>query len=420
VIKKDDPLKLWEQDGDMERMREFFGKITDGGKKDQIKQLVLAKLAEEQNQKTKANYEEGSADKPNPSERRKGLVPKFKTAWKNSWERWHWKMALPAVALILLIVIGQTGILGQSGLIILPQTKSASPAGMAANTEPATAAMDGYAANDVSRESFSQPQVKGAPAMSKELSMADAPPIAPPIPGPEPEAPPADSSLPRKITHDLNATLQVDDIESAVDQLNSMAKRLGGYVVDSQMDNQQNNAYANMTIKIPAVQFDGARNGLKEIGKVLNQHLTANDITNQYYDADTRLRNWQAEEQRYLEILKQANTVNDIILVENSLSNIRMQIEQLKGQLKLWDHEVAFSTIQVQLQTKPSPVNVDEPWQPISWHETWEASQNAVLKTISTIWNFFNYLVVGLGYALPLILIGGTGYLIYRQWLKKH
>ena len=174
-----------------------------------------------------------------------------------------------------------------------------------------------------------------------------------------------------------------------------------------------------MTFKIPADKFEGVRSSLAEIGKVLNQHISADDITNQYYDADTRLKNWQAEEQRYLDILRQAKSVNDILSVENSLSNIRMQIEQLKGQLKLWDNEVAYSTIQVQLQTKPNPVRVNEPWQPISWHTTWQAAKNAVLKTISASWNFLNYLVVGLGYALPFLILGGAGYLGYRQWRRK-
>ncbi len=449
MSRQDDPLLLWEQDGDLERMKMFFGGLSSGGDKERIKEMVLVKL--EQNEDAKPGIEQAAVDIPehmvaepkqtvDKPERMMGeritnplsFPGKIKMMGRRVWQRWGWKLALPAMALVLVAFIGQAGLSGQLGKgSFLSQAKT----GSAVSDQSAASAPNYAAKSEEQRQSSSASMADVGAGQSQgstdSLIMADgltpapnnresyATAVVPPIPGPA--VPPADADLPRKITHNLNIALQVENIEPALQKLTDMAQNMGGYIVDSQMDNQQNAAdsAARITLKVPAAKLESARSSLSEIGKVLHQHLIANDITNQYYDADTRLKHWQAEEKRYTDILNQAKTVDDILKVEQALSNIRMQIEQLQGQLKLWNHEVAFSTISLQLQTKPNPVNVDEPWQPVSWGKTWEAAQNAVLKTISSIWNALNYLVVGLGYALPFMILGGAGYFAYLKWRKS-
>ncbi len=422
--KQVDPLRLWEQDGDLELMKKFFNNLSGKDEKERIKQMVLAKLAQDGTRDTQIG--QASRVERDPYKEHASLPARIKGAWQNSWRRWGWKMALPVAAMVLVAVIGQAGLggLGDKQPASSPASQKAT-ANLSVGNSPASENAAGSADSGTGRRSAHSSAATPPTGFGSQASSLGggqtkdkAQVIVPPTP---PAAPPADPSLPRKITRNMSATLQVEKVETAADKLNSLAQSLGGYTVDSQLDNQQDssNAVAHVTFKIPADKFEGVRSSLAEIGKVLNQHISADDITNQYYDADTRLKNWQAEEQRYLDILRQAKSVNDILSVENSLSNIRMQIEQLKGQLKLWDNEVAYSTIQVQLQTKPNPVRVNEPWQPISWHTTWQAAKNAVLKTISASWNFLNYLVVGLGYALPFLVLAGAGYLGYRQWRRK-
>lgn len=470
MTRQDDPLLIWEQDGDLERMKAFFGGLSHSEDKERIKEMVLARLAQDGvkeavfegismsnplHEPGKARQEvdetgpilqepdvpgqlvsepKHSLKEPGRAARLRNLPRNLKTKGQNIWRRWGWKLAFPAAALVLVVFIGQAGLFGEFGRVSFSKAKSGS---MLADQPMEASSPDNAVKSEMQRQD-SQPSTAAGMAgagqpqrssdgqnMTKEFALAQkdstsfATAIVPPVPGPV--VPPADADLPRKIIQNLNATLQVEDIESTLQKLSAMAQTMGGYVVDSQMDNQQNagNSTAHITFKVPAAKFDSARSSLSETGKILTQHLSANDITNQYYDADTRLKHWQAEEKRYTDILNQAKTIEDILRVEEALSNIRMQIEQLQGQLKLWNHEVAFSTIQVQLQTKPNPVKVDEPWQPVAWSKTWEAAQNAVLKTISSIWNTLNYLIVGLGYALPFVILGGAGYLGYRQWRKS-
>jgi len=217
----------------------------------------------------------------------------------------------------------------------------------------------------------------------------------------------------------LTLTLEVATINNSVTQISNEAQQLGGYVVESEQNGSDSQASAHLALKIPADKLNGLRDSLSTWGKILDQHMLANDITNQYYDSQVRLQTLETEEKRYLEILNQAKTVEDVLKVENALSNIRQQIEQLKGQLKLWNNLVDYSTVNLQLVTQQSPnFNVKNPWQPIAWSHTWKATQDAVLKTISSAWNALNYLVVGLGYAFPYLIIGALGWGFYRAWKK--
>lgn len=438
MTRHDDPLLIWEQDGDLERMRVFFGGLSHSTDKERIKEMVLEKLAQSDQPASAAGpilheadkqESEPIAEEPEHLGKEPGRLPSLKnlsrnlkTKGQNVWRRWGWKLALPAAALALVVFIGLGGLPDEFGQMSYSKAQS----GSTLPDQPMTASAPDYGVKSEAQRQDSAPSLAagiagGEPSQRSsdgKNSVFYGTGIVPPVP--EPVVPPAAADLPRKIIQNLNAALQVEDIESSLQKLSDMAQTMGGYVVDSQLDNQQSagNSTAHITFKVPAAQLDSARSGLSETGKILTQHLSANDMTNQYYDADTRLKHWQAEEKRYTDILNQAKTIEDILRVEQALGNIRMQIEQLQGQLKLWNHEVAFSTIQVQLQTKPNPVKVDEPWQPVSWSKTWEAAQNAVLKTISSIWNTLNYLIVGVGYALPFVILGGAGYLGYRQWRK--
>ena len=406
-----DLLKLWEEDGDLEHMKAFFQRFNaDTPQKDRIKQLTQEKLAQTDTLSEsgiEANLETALEADTRPKHSFFGPWLQRLSALRRAW---GFKLAVPVVLLILFVIVGQQGLgihlpglrMGSSTKNVAYDQLAVAPKG-AVSTEmaPAGSAPQGYA-DQSSRSAASGP-----------FGKPDQPIL------PIPEVPPADAGLPRNLTQNLSAVLQVEDVWKSIDTITEQVKVAGGYVIESQQNSAGNSASGWVTAKIPAARLDSFKASFSSWGKVLDQHLTSNDITNQYYDAQTRLAAWETEQQRYLEILKQAKTVNDIIMVENSLANIRQQIEQLKGQLKLWTNQVDYSTVQLQLQTKPSPdVQIDNPWQPVSWLKTWNATKNAVLKTLSSTWNAVNYLFIGIGYAFPYLILAALIWLGYRFWKK--
>ncbi len=377
-----DLRSLWEEDGDLKRVKTYFHTIqSDSEDTEQIKQSIKQKAL-----KIMAT-EEGEV-LPLPS--RVGFVQRMCTKLRALLGLRQWKLGISVIVLAMLVVVGQGVMKGSFNL--LPRMESQAK----------------LAQSEDGRSSFGAQEDSGG---SNTL----------PVPSNPAVVPPADAGIPRKITHDLTLTLEVVAINDSVTLISNEVQQLGGYVVESQQTGSDSQSSAHLSLKIPADKLTGLRDSLSTWGKILNQHMVANDITNQYYDSQVRLQTLETEEKRYLEILNQAKTVEDVLKVENALGNIRQQIEQIKGQLKFWNNIVEYSTVNLQLVTLQGlNLNVKNPWQPISWSNTWQATQDAVLKTISSSWNVFNYLVVGIGYAFPYLIISALGWIAYRVWKKRN
>lgn len=436
--KKTDLTALWEEDGDLQRMKTFFQSIeADSAANEKIKLSVKQKALEKM-----SGLGDSRESKINVFDQEKGISQKVKqkatlsqrirTTLLSVSNFGHWKLGISVAALALFVIIGQQAMNG-SGNILPRMGSSMEKSTQSTGSSPQDgnfnlALQDSMNMNQEIRAKGKMPsngaEEGTAPKAEMQFSM-DSTSAAQnkevlPVPPDQTDAPPADAELARKITHNLDLTLEVSAIKDSVNQISQEVQQLGGYVVTSQQSESDHYSSANLTVKIPSDKLSGLQNSFSAWGKVLDQRLQANDITNEYYDSQARLTILEAEENRYLEILAQAVTVDDVLKVEGALSNVRQQIEQLKGQLKLWNHQVDYSTVTIQIVTRQSPnLNVTNPWQPISWTETWKAAGDAVLKTLSSTWNGLNYLVVGIGYASPYLLLGVLGWSIYKLWRKR-
>ncbi|MCO1603006.1 DUF4349 domain-containing protein [Desulfosporosinus nitroreducens] len=428
---KTDLTALWEEDGDLQRMKAFFQTIEgDIEGNEQIKQSVKQKALEKM-----ASIEDSKQFHVDVNiNEKESLAQRLRSRLLTMSNFGHWKLSLSVVALALFVIIGQEAMNGS--LNIFPRMGSTQKLAQSVGSPPQAADSKGsmemgadsnaktkgvndtFIANDeiAEAQSLQKDSLYSTNTSSDMRENVEIPPLSPD----QPSVPPADTGVSRKIIHDLELTLEVATIKDTVTQISQEVKQLGGYVVTSQQSESDYHSSAQLTVKIPADKLAGLQDTFSAWGKVLEQRLQANDITNQYYDSQARLQILEAEEKRYLEILDKSTTIEDVLKVENSLSNVRQQIEQLKGQLKLWNHQVDYSTVTLQIVTRQSPnLNVTNPWQPISWSETWKAAGDAVLKTLSSTWNGLNYLVVGIGYASPYLLIGALSWILYRVWQKS-
>ncbi|KGK89023.1 hypothetical protein DP73_11590 [Desulfosporosinus sp. HMP52] len=434
-----DLTALWEEDGDLQRMKTFFQSIeVDSAANEKIKLSVKQKALEKMSglgdsRESLINAIDQEKVISQKATQKVTLSQKIRTSLLSMSNFGHWKLGISVAALALFVIIGQEAMNGSGN--ILPrmgssmEEKSTQSAGSSPQDENFNLALqDSMNMNQEIRAKGKMPSNSAeedtAPQAEMQFSM-DSTSAAQnkeilPVPPDQTDAPPADPELARKITHNLDLTLEVAAIKDSVNQISQEVQQLGGYVVTSQQSESDHYSTANLTVKIPSDKLSGMQDSFSAWGKVLDQRLQANDITNEYYDSQARLTILEAEENRYLEILAQAVTVDDVLKVEGALSNVRQQIEQLKGQLKLWNHQVDYSTVTIQIVTRQSPnLDVTNPWQPISWTETWRAAGDAVLKTLSSTWNGLNYLVVGIGYASPYLLVGALGWSIYRLWRKR-
>jgi hypothetical protein len=150
----------------------------------------------------------------------------------------------------------------------------------------------------------------------------------------------------RNLILTANVAMKTQDPWATADKARAIANGLGGDILAMSQTGQGENRSALITLRVPSDRFDEALRQLKLLdGEVVTSNVDAKDVTDQFTDLQARLVAKQAEEQRYLQLFPQAKTVDETLKIDAALGNVRVQIEQLQGQLNLIKNRTEFSTI---------------------------------------------------------------------------
>jgi len=161
-------------------------------------------------------------------------------------------------------------------------------------------------------------------------------------------------------------------------------------------------------VRVPNERFQDALSQIRGIAdvEVRNAKVTGEDRTEQFIDLEARLKAKQAEEQRYLALLSRANTIDEILKIDQVLSGVRAQIEQLQGQLNFLKNRSTMATVTVSVATltgAPSQLPKDA-WQP---QRTFEAAIATLLAFMRVVGDALIWALVWAW--LPVILILAAG-----------
>ncbi len=195
------------------------------------------------------------------------------------------------------------------------------------------------------------PEPAPAPAPMPESAL----PLPPGLPGTDSQAgrgvTVSNEGVDRKIIKTGYLTLEVQDIVTAMDEVTGLAKDLDGYVVSSRIRERDDEITGEIRIRVPAGRFDEAFNELRQLAtNVPDERTESQDVTEEYTDLKARLRNLEATENQYLELLEKAETVEDILKVRRELSNVRGEIEQIKGRIQYLERTSDMALIEVDLR----------------------------------------------------------------------
>lgn len=209
----------------------------------------------------------------------------------------------------------------------------------------------------------------------------------------------------RMIVYNGNMTLIVKDTDATAREIETLAKSLEGYVANANSFRDQDGIMIyNITMRVPAAQFDAARAALRGLAvRVDNESVNTDDVTDQYYDLDARLKTLKATEQQLLDLLtetrERGGKVEDIMSIYRELVSVQSEIESLQGQLNRLDKTVALSTLTLNVQPDSLATPLSTGWRPL---ETLKNSFGALISVLRGLVDFFIYLVV---VVLPVLLI---------------
>jgi len=197
----------------------------------------------------------------------------------------------------------------------------------------------------------------------------------------------------RKIVRSATLELSVENVGAAVQEIENIAVAGSGFVsgssvfVESQPEEDtgvtpRRTQTGTVTIRVPADAYPSIMTQLRALSKeVLAETSDASEVTEEYTDLQARIRNLEATENQYLELLKKAEQIPDILTVQDRLNQVRGEIEQAKGRLQVLDDLTALATITVRLSLPPASVEAksNQGWAAGAVEDSWETSKDAAV-----------------------------------------
>ncbi|MEP0985749.1 DUF4349 domain-containing protein [Ekhidna sp.] len=156
-----------------------------------------------------------------------------------------------------------------------------------------------------------------------------------------------DQEFQKKVIKTGGLSYKVESTKEEYSRINTLLEKHEAYISSENENKGYDRINYNISIKVPPQNFDPLINDLTKDRKLDNRWVNTDDVTDRYYDLQSRIANKKKLEERYQEILQKANNVRDILEVERNLNQVRGEIESLQGQFKLLSHRITFSTIDV-------------------------------------------------------------------------
>lgn len=232
------------------------------------------------------------------------------------------------------------------------------------------------------------------------------------------------AAVQRLVIKNANLSIVVADPADAQSDIAALAEGMGGFVVESNLYQTTTSSglevpRAQITVRVPAERLQEALDVMEDMAiRVENRSESGQDVTAQYTDLQSRLRNLEDAEELLRAIMQEAEHTEDILDAFNQLNRITEQIEVLRGQIQYYEEAAAMSAVSVQLipSAAEQPINVGG-WEPEG------VAREAIQALIAALQGLVNWLIRVVLYVLPLLLIFGIpAWLIYRgirRWQAK-
>lgn len=208
--------------------------------------------------------------------------------------------------------------------------------------------------------------------------------------------------LPNRIVKngDLGLEVKVRAFEPAWTKVFQIATRFGGFVASSSRGaprpvplaegvrepgrpiDDDERLFGDITIRVPAARFEAALNELRTLGKVTGDVVSSQDVTEEFVDLESRLRHLRAQEAILLRLMGQAKTISDTLVVQQQLSQVQLQIEEITGRLRVLRSMTDLSTINVHL-AEPGAILPPEGPGP-SFGKAWDTAVEGLVRIGTT------------------------------------
>lgn len=150
----------------------------------------------------------------------------------------------------------------------------------------------------------------------------------------------------QKLIRKVWLTAETEALDALLAQVEEKIGALGGYVEAREVNNYSSyNRRAELTIRIPADKLDQFTEAVRENANITSTTETADDITLSYVAVESRMKALETEQTRLLELLAKADNMTEILQIEERLTTVRTELEEVTSQLRVYDNLVSYGTV---------------------------------------------------------------------------
>jgi len=210
----------------------------------------------------------------------------------------------------------------------------------------------------------------------------------------------------RKVIRSGYFVIEVENFDSSYAAVFAVAQGTGGWIESSNIyKDKDGRRIGYITLRVPSDNFDSVFNEIKQYGDVKSEQTSNIDVTEEFIDLSARLDVLYAQEVRYMELLGKAETVEDILSIEVQLERIRSNIESLEGRITYLSSQIDMARINVTLQEPEK----EEEFPVVS----------AFKRAASAFVDAVVWIIVLIGYAIPIAIVGALGYFGVKRIRRK-
>ncbi|MBR5115860.1 MAG: DUF4349 domain-containing protein, partial [Lachnospiraceae bacterium] len=226
----------------------------------------------------------------------------------------------------------------------------------------------------------------------------------------------------RKLITTIHISAETDDMDPLLYLVNSKVDQLGGYIEHSDISNGSYRTYgdktrrsrtASLTIRIPAKNLQSFVDDVTDAANITDQSKNVEDVTLSYTDLESHKRMLQKEEDRLLEFMSKAETIEDMITVESRLTDVQYQLDSMESQLRTYDNQINYSTVYLNIEEVVEFTVTTEP-QTI-WEEIAEGFMDSLSSVGKGLRNFFVWFVTHIP---QLVIWAIVIFIIVKIWQK--
>lgn len=220
----------------------------------------------------------------------------------------------------------------------------------------------------------------------------------------------------QKIIRTADYSLEVTDLDKVQAELRALVNRHNGIIASSHQGGRQGDTrYAYYTVRLPVAGYEAFLAGLEELGTVTGRSENASDVTMQYIDLEARIRNAERQEERLLSILDRAETVEDVLRVEQELARVRERLESMVAEFRYLRDRVDYCTVNISFTETPvAGTAITGTGLKGVWQRGWRALVRSVNGMLLGLGNLVVFFFAALPYLLALLPV-----VVLAVYLKK-